>query len=366
MIYRHLLLLKSSLALIIIMVFLPFQALCAPPPWVDLPDTIDYFEIPSFKDPRFDALSMLMQQYHSYPKDSLKHMPDRIDALNNIINYFETWLKDDLQANNQKHLRDMKEISENKRNYLVSLQKKINNNEFTIENFQKYQSNIENILPSYKPISLVNRRLYDSANGQFWGEFWIETLDPCHRQLTPYHDLWRRISGENFHKDKLGDFFLWLETQNLSKDVPFMEYLDEKTLTSHTVIVKNGLMYFPYDIGNHKIINYDNKDNEYIFNIDTLGRLIYIPASKTVHHVSMSHGKAVLGCGNMLVRKGKIISIELESGHYLPTIDDGMQTLKIMHEMGISIDPNTKFSYYNDSGKVKTTVSRFMQAFSQR
>jgi hypothetical protein len=56
-----------------------------------------------------------------------------------------------------------------------------------------------------KPIFMHNSRLYDSLNGQYWGEYWIETLDPCHRQLTPYYDNWR---NQLKTKDNMPPFFL--------------------------------------------------------------------------------------------------------------------------------------------------------------
>lgn len=98
---------------------------------------------------------------------------------------------------------------------------------------------------------------------------------------------------------------------------------------------------------------------EYIFSIDLTERLLLIPATKTIHHVSLSHGKPVLGSGNMTVSQGKITSIQLESGHYLPTLQNGLQILDIFKKMNIFLEPSTPFTYYDSLGKHEVTVGEF-------
>lgn len=188
----------------------------------------------------------------------------------------------------------------------------------------------------------------------------METIDPCHRQLTPYLELFRSLYGPDH---SLMSFFMWLETQNLSKDVPYLDWLTPEQLLRYQIIVKQGLLY--HQIGEiYEKIHYANPDQEYIFNVEMDGRLILIPAEKTIHHVSISYGKPVLGCGNMLVNQGKITRIELESGHYLPTVEDGLQLINVLLELGITLDPSTPFSFYHNLQKHVLSVGEFVQSFS--
>ena len=327
------------------------------PPWIDLPAD-DYSRLALFEDGRFVDLNDLVEQYHSIPKKVEKYLKERIQALQKISDFLSIWISEEKFKHRRYFLSNIEKIASNKRWYLNELDARSTNRQFEMDYLKNYHQDLSGMKTEYEPVFLVHRRLYDSNIGIYWGEFWYETIDPCHRQLTPYLDFWvKQQNGQS-----LLSFFMWLEEQNLSRDIPSIEFLNQEQLEQNTVFVDEGLLCL---LANGKAIpiDYCEEDKEYIFSIDLAERLLLIPASKTIHHVSLSHGKPVLGSGNMIVSCGKIISIQLESGHYLPSVQNGIQILDVFKKMGIQLEPTIPFTYYDSFGKHKVTIEEFQCAF---
>lgn len=347
--------------LALIAILLVTRAFAAPPVWVDLPAD-NYAQLARFEDERFEVLNLLVAEYQALPKSDETALQPRIDALQTIADFLSSWVSDENVAYRKSFLANIKKIAEGKRWYLIELDNRCKRDCFGMQYLRNYHRDLSGMTTKYEPIFLVHQRLFDSNLGIYWGEFWYETIDPCHRQLTPYYDLWIKQARD---PKNLSSFFLWLEDQNLSRDIPSLEYLNPAQLASCSVIVENGLLYLPSK-GQKTLVDYCQEGEEYIFSIDLTGRLLLIPASKKIHHTSMSHGKPVLGSGNMTVCQGKITSIQLESGHYLPTTRHGIQILEIFNDLGIALDPNTPFSYYDSCGRHRVTVRDFQFAFGDK
>lgn len=331
----------------------------APPPWIDIPYD-NYETLSPLSNQSLDTLNILVRNYHNISKTSLEKMSERIHALSLISDHLDKKIESEKNKVFKKFLIHINDITKNKKWYLSELKKNFDNNNFDYEYLREYHTDLSGLSSTHKPLYLCNKRMYDSLNGQYWGEYWIETIDPVHRQLTTFHDLWKK---EKVNKPNLPLFFLWLEEQNLSKDVLYLNFMNELELAKQTVFVKDGLLYFNVS-GRNELVDFCDKSHEYIFNVDLKGNLIVVPASKTIHHVSMSHGKPLLGCGNMLICKGVIKAIELESGHYLPSIENGLQILKIFKEKNIPLNPATLFTYYHNHEKHKSTIVEFLEKFN--
>ena len=337
---------------LLLSIFLINTAFSMPPAWLDLPAG-NYANLAEFEDERFASLTDLVNDYQSISKQKEANLNNRIHALHVIIDFLSPWIKEE-RINYRRHfLTNISKIAENKRWYLTQLNERIKNGQFEKTYLVNYHRDVTGLTSIYMPIFLNNRRHYDSNRGEFWGEFWLESIDPCHRQLMSYYDLWTQQKG---NKQPLLAFFLWLEDQNLSKDVPYLDYLTQEQIDNCTVIVQDGLLYLPSETGK-RLVDYHQNNKEYIFNIDLAEKIVLIPASKKIKHVSLSHGKPLLGAGNMTVVEGEIRSIELESGHYLPLLSHAWQLLKILDDKGIKLDPTIPFSYYIGYEKHKVTVA---------
>lgn len=341
------------------LIFISCLAQTAPPQWIDIPGD-DCVEISNFKNEVFENFNKSVAKYHSIPKNLEKHLKDRVEALEDVLKVISELLISISDTQEKKFLENIQVIARNKQSYINSLELIAQQGLYRQDKLEEYHFDITSLEGNYQPIFLFNQRMYDSLNGQYWGEYWMETLDPAHRQLTPYYELFRKKKEK---EPSLLEFFLWLEDQNLSKDVPYLIFLNDFELDKLVITVQNGLLY-SNDALHLELIDYCDPEIEYIFNINLKGQLILTPATKTIHHVSLSHSKPVLGCGNMIVKKGQVVNIELESGHYLPSIDNGFQTLQIFHKLGIFLDSNTPFTYYHLGKRHKSTVGNFLSIFS--
>lgn len=88
-------------------------------------------------------------------------------------------------------------MAEKKNWYLSNLQS------LYAEQLDSYESLANYHLPddqhqkdSILPLVLVNQLKFDPGLPGPWGLFWMETIDPCHRQLMPYYLQWRDIKGK--------------------------------------------------------------------------------------------------------------------------------------------------------------------------
>jgi len=334
------------------------SAFAAPAPWCDLPID-DYSKLARFEDSRFETLNLKIQKYHSIPKSHETHFQARIIALQDIVDFLSSWIQEEKVKSRRSFLANIQKNAANKKWYLEELDYRSVHGQFGTEFLKSYHQDLSVVSKNYAPIFLCHQRLYDSNLGIYWGEYWFETIDPCHRQLSHFYDHWLKQGGK---EDSLLSFFLWLEDQYIPSDIVWVNFLNETQLKDYAVSIENSLLYF-YSKGEKVLVHCDNDEIEYIFNIDGAGCLFIAPTSKTIRHISISHGKPVLAAGNIRVNQGHIKALQLESGHYQPLPEHGLQMIELFKELGVSIDPSIPFSYYDSLGKHKTTLGEFLCAF---
>lgn len=326
------------------------------PAWLDLPQD-SFSELFGMKlNSKFDEIDELIIGYHEVPKTSVSKISLRIEYLSRINNKLLNLIESESDPSLKKFLTNMHKLTANKKWYLEEILN-LYKNGFLDKNFLgNYHNSIDVNGLKYSPMFVKNKIKYYSEFGQFWGAHWLETIDPCHRSLTNLFVQWRKQND----KKNLISFFMWLEGQNLSKEIPYINQLNDEQLRKYTIMVSDGRLYQVND-GKKTLVNYNSPSEEYIFNITLDKKMILMTGSNSIRHTSLSRGKPVLGCGNMVVTDGKITSLGLESGHYQPTLDDGKQLLEILKDMGISLEPNTPFFYYQDGMKHKTDIAGFQQ-----
>lgn len=301
----------------------------APPAWIDLPND-DLEVLARFEDDHFVELNCRSKLYHRLEKSNGAMLSERIVQLGLIVEYLDEWLQQETISYKLAFLKNLRAIAVNKRWYLHQLQN-MNSSLPILEESLRW-----NALP------LVNRRYYDFNTGMYWGEYLLEVLDPCHRQLTTYHDRWIELKKGN---SEIPSFFFWLEEENLPRDISYVVYLDYEEKLKLNTHLNDGLLCY-YQTG--EVLNCFIKEKEYIFIID-LGKNLYIvEGSKQIRHTSLSHGMPVLGAGNIRIKNGIVQSIGFASGHYLPEISNGVQILNILFEKGIPFAGDAEVSYFQE------------------
>lgn len=326
------------------LIFVGCAVAAAPPAWIDLPKD-DLALLSRFEDKRFIELNRRNDSYHHLEKTDCMILPERITRLGEVIEYLDRWLVEETIPYKRAFLEHIRAIAANKKWYLESLQK--------MDSFSLPGADCFN----WKPIVLVNRRYYDASNGMYWGEHLLEILDPCHRQLTTYHDRWLELKKNS---PAFPSFFFWLEGENLSKDIPYVVYLDSEEKQKMKVCSESGLLHYKQT---GSIVDCSIEGKEYIFVID-LNEDVYIAEdSKHISHTSLSRGMPVLGAGNILVKNGIVQSIGFVSGHYLPEISDGVQIVKILIEKNVPFSKDSMVTYFRDLEMHTISLNLFMSRF---
>lgn len=318
--------------------------------WIDLPDD-NYLAVLGYETKNTTALDELITEYNKIPKDQVTALSCRIKKLNNIIYFIQDWTDNHLEViDKRKHLLWISEIATKKRNYLIELQNIYENKHHEEKAQNAYHLDISLLRDSTKtPIILNNQCFFSLKMREYWGDFWLETLDPCHRRLTPFLDQWNKLRKLN---PQIPHFFLWLETQHIPKYVPQVRYLKGEELEKRRLIVKDGLFWVNID-SEWGLANFNISSKRYLFSIDLAGEIYAAEEGQGISHSSFTWGKPVLGAGLIQIHQGQLTSLALESGHYMPSMEIGYQMLKIFEEKGAFFPSNLEIMFFYDRNKYK-------------
>lgn len=298
---------------------------------------------------------MLIAKYSQIPKDQIPTISCRIKKLNKIIDFLKDWIDNRLETiDKKKHLIWISEISIKKRNYLSHLLH-IYSNQLHLPTSQiDTHTDISNLYDSTKTcVILNNQRFFSLKLREYWGDFWYESLDPCHRRLTPYLDQWKVLLKTD---SETPDFFLWLENQHLPKYIPRVKYLQGDALEKKRVIIKDGLFWEKSD-SEWAVANFDDSTKRYLFSISLKGDIYISEEEPGISHSSFTCGKPVLGAGLVQIKEGILTSLALESGHYLPTVEIGYQILTIFEEKGALFGADLEIVFFFDRNKYTSLIN---------
>lgn len=319
--------------------------------WVDLPND-SYIAVLGYETNNTIALDDLIKEYNVIPKDQIVTLSCRIRKLGKIVDFIKDWTVNRLESiDKKKHLIWISEIATRKRNYLAQLLKIYENNLHMEEAQNAYHTDLSLLQDASKiPVFLNDHRFFSLKMREYWGDFWTETLDPCHRRLTPFLDPWKALKKIN---PDIPHFFLWLETQHIPHYVPRVTYLKGEDLERRRLVVKDGLFWGKSDFG-WTPANFNLPSRRFLFSIN-LAKEIYAAEDEIgISHSSFTCGKPVLGCGLLQINEGQLMSLALESGHYMPTMEIGHQILKIFEEKGAIFPSNLEVVFFYDRNKYKS------------
>lgn len=316
--------------------------------WVDLPQT-DYQTIVGYPSPLGKKLTKLFDQYHAIPKDRQEYLSARISKLSEICDFFTTCRKQEALKNETHDLLRLLETNiKRKMNYLTQIQHILDNQLQENDSLKNYHNDFtDQESNTYTAIPMRNELTYSVKMKEFWGEFWLETLDPCHRRLSNYYMLWLTAKKEN---ENIPPFFLWLEAQNLPKSVPIVHYLSGDERAARAVIVQDGLLVSPKD---KKPLNYLPNKAGNLFVIDLKKNLYVEKSGDGIWHSSFTCGKPVLAAGQIVIKEGIITTIAFHSGHYMPSFSLYHQCIQLLKQMGANFGQITEIIYFQNRNKYR-------------
>lgn len=322
-----------------------------PPNWIDLPDD-DYVLVLGFSNKNSRKLNEIIKSYNKIKKDCLHKIKNRIAALSKIEDFLNNWIDHDLSGVEKvKHLKWIIEIAASKASYLEGLEKIYSqtlHSDTSIENYHQDVNKLNDL--NFSPVFLNKECFFSLKMREYWGDFWLESLDPCHRKLSPFYKSWKLEKKQN---TTTPHFFLWLENQHLPKYIPKVRYLNEKELANSKVTIHNGMLWYQGSLA-----NWNNSSERYLFAIDLEKQLFVAKESDGCSHSSFTHGRPVLGAGLLEAKEGQLISIALESGHYLPSVEIGYQICSILKDLGIIWPKTLEIIYFFNRNKHSTFINK--------
>lgn len=190
-------------------------------------------------------------------------------------------------------------------------------------------------------LNVVEKTYFDYETNSFFGDYWLEIIDPSHRlNVCRLRKTWEKSNSDL-------PFFIWLESAATWDLLPIVNYELKNT---HHLTIQNGLVYrngTPYSTG---------ADVETIYVINDDNSLKACISTERQKHTSLSKGKPIVGAGSFVVDNGVVKYLEISSGHYLPSEPDAIRSFNYFESHG-ACDGITKMGYFNnDSRFVKTNL----------
>lgn len=313
--------------------------------WIDIPCT-NYKEILASDEDEMDFLNGLVEQYHLLNKSSITTQQDRIHLLDDICTYLQ-WLSHQEKFKEiQSTILLLNKAVQNKREYIKQILQ-IPSDE-KIASYHLDTSEQQEMV--FEPLLLRNNSSYSLKMKEFWGNFWLESIDPCHRRLANYYQFWLNT---NPVVKTYQSFFLWLESQTIPKNVLMVDYYSDEQVKIFNIVLIDGYLK-KYDT--LELVNTDPLLRN-VFVIDLAKELYLKSVKEGVWHTSLSRGKPILGAGLLQIEQGVIKMISFESGHYLPSIKQSFQALQILHAKGARFTDPFEVNYFENRNKYKVLLS---------
>jgi len=311
--------------------------------WLDLPLT-DYQEVFNETSDEVKEIDQSIHRYHTLSKGSLE---ERISLLAEISGLFTKYLGNNENEITVDIIGRLNNLTNKKIRYLKSLQSISELGSESTTALAKYHFDASGYQNSeLSPLFMVNSSSYSVKMKEFWGDFWLETLDPCHRRLSPYYNHW--IQSTQPKTPEPIEFFLWLENQYVPQSTPAVPYLKKEELLPYLAKIIDGKVFF-----NDKPLSTQER---HIFVIGLDLELYIAKGSSGLWHSSFTSGTPVLGAGVLEASDGCLTMISFESGHYRPTVEQGCEFLKILLKKGVKIQESIYVQFFENRVKYQVNV----------
>lgn len=276
-----------------------------------------------------DTFLASLRKYEKLDKIEVSTLSERISALQELN---ETLL------NSNIYLSGIKQGIVKKQEHLIALQHLFNLG--ILRNRKElYNPEVEELfgVNDKSLLSLKNDIVYDFGTNVLLGKYILEAIDPAHRfTVIKYIDQWQQTT-------KNVPFFMYLEQYCIYDLIPQIKYFSDRELKALKIHIQNGLLYQ----ADGQLLTTD-KNKEYLFILGKNNQFYGCYSQKGVKHTSLSRGDAIKCGGSLGVENGKVLWINLDSGHYFPSLAHLNKLVYYMKQCGVQLNDDIPINYHEN------------------
>ncbi|MEE6207767.1 MAG: hypothetical protein VZR95_06930 [Alphaproteobacteria bacterium] len=301
--------------------------------YITLGKAISYLDLPNdetIRSLRLNShLTKTLLAYNACPKTDFEYLSQRIILLNAASAYATDELTD-LQI--KSHI-------ESKYNYLSALKHCYDDGILTRDNTVYDKNAVATFFTDSKSdmplLYLSNQPVYSKSLNKTFGEYWLETIDPCHRPyIEHYRDLWQK-TVKNPEKSP---YFLWLEDK-IQPNVPDILFLTAVEKQKYQLQIVNGkFRYADENLTTAELQTFVIDDDKNIY----LG-----PNNRRIRHTSFTYGAPVIFAGEARFNNGNLVELANFSGHYMPSEKDMLNAVMYLQQQGCLVK-NTEICVFDE------------------
>lgn len=284
----------------------------------------------------------ILREYEKLDKLEVSALSERISALKELN---ETLLSSNI------YLAGIKQGIIKKQQHLVALHHLFNLG--ILRNRKElYNPEIEDLFQAKDKslLSLKNDIIYDFDANVLLGKYLLEAIDPAHRfTVVKYIDQWQQST-----KDV--PFFMYLEQHCIYDLITQIKYFSDKELKPLEIRIQNGLLYQ----ADGQLLTTD-KNKEYLFVLSENNQFYGCYSQKGIKHTSLSRGEAIKCGGALGVEKGKVLWINLDSGHYFPSLAHLNKLVYYMKQHGVQLDDDILVNYHENYMRKSTSLKKGLE-----
>ena len=305
--------------------------------WVD-PPLFDELQAAPYLGAIGTTLRDHLDAYHRVPKTSQTDLPERVERLAALAAWLQAPSCDSRLLPLVQGIGTLAAAKAEHLSALVRIYAECWHEEARLSAYHRDTSGCTD--HRFSPIVLTNRRYFWPEYGTYWGDYWMETLDPCHRHLPHMHLLWQRL--QRTVPGGLPHYLLWLEENHAIAHPSWMRFLSSAEQQEKRILVDQGRLT---NLRGRPLHCTDSQ--HFFFVVDLAGTLFATRTDPHLCHSSFTRGGPVLASGGLQAREGRLIHLKFESGHYLASPAEWWQALQILLEAGIYLDEGLRVTVFD-------------------
>ena len=305
--------------------------------WVD-PPRFEELQAAPFFGALGGELKDRLSAYHLIPKDSIPDLAQRAARLSGLA----AWLSNSpCDKRLEAWIRTIEVLSAAKALHLQALDRIFQERRQEREYLHAYHHATDGWEDTrFRPIVLTERRYFWPEYGTYLGDYWMETLDPCHRHLPHMHAFWERLAAKGY---PLPHYLLWLEENHTIAHKAWMRFLSPEEQKERRILIDSE-----GHLTNARGRPLDCTDSQHFFFVIDLAKTLFAArAEPHLCHSSFTRGGPVLASGALQARAGRLTHIKFESGHYLAGPAEWWQALQIFLEAGVHFGDGVRITVFD-------------------